>query len=104
MGVFGSTRWFMHTKKVTVEVCRILDMHQWTRTKLVQPNVHHAGAWTWADAANVPIAALAYVVDTTDMAAPSIQLSYTVMPTRTHVHYAIPLATIPIHRGGIRRG
>jgi len=61
MGGFGSTRWFMHTKKVTVEACRILDIHQWIRTKLVQPNVRQTGAWTWADAANVPIAALAYM-------------------------------------------
>jgi hypothetical protein len=94
----------MHTKKVTVEACRVLDIYQWTRAKLVQANVRQAGAWTWADAANVPIAALAYVVDTTDMAAPAIQLSYTVMPTRTHVHYAIPLAIIPVHRIGIRWG
>ena len=44
MGGFGSTRWFMHTKKVTVEACRILDIHQWIRTKLVQPNVRQTGA------------------------------------------------------------
>jgi hypothetical protein len=102
MGGFGSTRWFMYTKKVTVKACRILDIYQWTRTELVQPNVRQAGSWTWAGAANVPIAALAYVVDTTDMAIPSIQLSYTVLPTQTHVYYAIALATIPVHRGGTR--
>jgi hypothetical protein len=94
----------MHTKKVTVEACRILDIHQWTRTRLVQAHVRHAGAWTWADAANVPIAALGYVVDTTDMGAPWIQLSYTVLPSRTHVHYAVPLVTTSVHHGGLRWG
>ena len=104
VGGIGSTRWLMHCKKVTVEACRVLDIHQWTRTRLVQAQVHHAGAWTWADAANVPLAALGYVVDTTDMAAPWIQLSYTVLPSRTHVLYTVPLVTTPVHHGGLRWG
>ena len=102
MGRICSTRWGIHAKKVTVEACRVLDIHQWTRTRLVQANLRHAGAWTWADASNIPIAALGYVVDTTDMAAPTLTLSYTVLPSRTHVLYAIPLATTSVHRGGTR--
>jgi hypothetical protein len=94
----------MHTKKLTVEACRVLDIHQWTRTKLVQADVRQTGAWAWVDAANVPMAAMAYVVDTRDMAAPTLTLTYTVLPTRTHVHYVIPLAIIPVHRGSIRWG
>jgi hypothetical protein len=92
----------MHSKKVTVEACRVLDIHQWTRTRLVQANLRHAGAWTWADAANVPLSTIGYVVDTTDMDAPTLTLSYTVLPTQTYVLYAIPLATTPVHRGGTR--
>jgi hypothetical protein len=92
----------MHTKKLTVEACRVLDIYQWTRTRLVQADVRQTGAWAWVDAANGPIAAMAYVVDTRDMAAPTLTLTYTVLPTRAHVHYAIALATISVHRGGIR--
>jgi hypothetical protein len=102
MGGVGSTRWLLYTKKTTVEACRVLDIRSWTRTRLVQPNVRQAGAWVWVDAANAPIAAIGYVVDTTDMVTPWVEITYTTMPARVHVRYTIALATIAVHRGGIR--
>jgi hypothetical protein len=102
VGGLLSTRWARHRKKVTVEACRVLEIHQWTRTRLLQANVRHAGAWSWVDGTNVPIATLGYVVDTTDMATPTLTLSYTLLPARAYILYAIPLATTPVHRGGMR--
>ena len=102
MGGLLSTRWGMHRKKVTVEACRVLDVNQLTRLKLLQAHLRQAGAWTWVDASHVPVAALGYQLDTTNMVFPTLTLSYTVLPSQTHVQYMIPLATTRVHRGGTR--
>ena len=50
MGGYGSSRWGWHTKKTTVEECRILEAARWQREGIIGPDRMWAGGWQWTDA------------------------------------------------------
>ncbi len=48
MGGYGSSRWLYHTKKSTVEECRVLDIGSLVRDNLLQ-HEYSSGSITWRD-------------------------------------------------------
>jgi hypothetical protein len=95
--------WWRPAKKTPVEDCRDLDVNVWSREGVLQAGVARSGGLTWTNArTGEEVASIGYHVDTTDMGAPVVRLSYTINPTGERVGYAVRLQTTRVHRGGQR--
>jgi hypothetical protein len=102
MGGFGSGRWRGHSKKTTVEECHRLDILRLGQAGILRAAMAGTkGVWHEFSQSKV-IAALTYVLDTTDMDCPWLQLSYQLSRTHEAFEYAIALQTTRLHSGGRR--
>jgi len=49
MGGYGSTRWAWHTKKNTVEDCRMLSVFELKREGVLEMGIREFGSWIWSN-------------------------------------------------------
>lgn len=103
MGGPGSSRWYEHEKKITTAACRVLDIRVLTIERTLRENVYTSRRLQgdYIDPTK-DIARLAYTVNTKNMLAPWIQLSYTLLRTQEYVEYRVALSTILLCSGGLR--
>jgi hypothetical protein len=107
MGGYGSSRWGLHTKKLTVEDCRHIDTQRWVRDGIIAPHVYQVGGWQWSDGrTGEKTASIVYQVETQERGG-WVRLSYTATLWHDKEHprnldYRIPLVTTPCHFGGVR--
>ena len=88
MGGRGSGRWRRYEKKFTAADCYVLDVTGW----ILQPGQHIAGTLEWKySLTGEPAGAMGYQIDTTNMTAPRVQLSYTILLTHEDLNYSIAL-------------
>ena len=90
-------------EKMTVEECYSLDVIRWRREGILRAGIAgtHYKAWHDRHQGQV-IASLAYVLDTTDMHCPWVQLCYQLPRTQEVLEYGITLQTTRLHTGGLR--
>lgn len=102
MGGWGSGRWQSHTKKDTVEECRVLSIARWMQEGVLQPGSRRYGSWAWTNASTgEQVASIGYELNTTDMTAPAVRLFYTLTRAQERLDYAVPLRTTLPHFGGV---
>lgn len=105
MGGYGSTRWLWHTKKLTVEECRSLDVKRWVRENIIAPNQYTIGGWQWSDRhTGKKLSTISYQV-CTGPAEGWARLFYTFTAGQHQgkdLDYRIPLTTTRPQFGGLR--
>jgi hypothetical protein len=105
MGGYGSTRWGWHTKKDTVEDCRVLSIFDLKQKGILKPDVVKSGSWIWSNAYTGAVRArVGYKLNTRSPFS-FMHLTYTI--TRWHgrkddMDYLVQLQTTPCHFGGER--
>jgi hypothetical protein len=102
MGGYGSGRWGTNDAKTLVEDCRILDLTQFVREKIVRPGVWRNGQCTWSRDGE-QVASIGYTAETwTDSG--NLRLKYTVGrdDDRRSLDYKVPLVTTRLCSGGRR--
>ena len=105
MGGYGSSRWGWHTKKTTVEECRILEAARWQREGIIGPDRMWAGGWQWTDAHTGEKKASIGVEVLTGATWGQVRLHYRVTPPGGEgrdLDYTAPLVTTRPHYGGLR--
>jgi hypothetical protein len=103
MGGNGSSRWHFHTKKDTVEDCRVLDANRLMREGVLGEGIHLWGSWTWRNTyTNERTSTVDFEVNTTNMPLPWVRLSYTFTRTQEHLDYRIRLQITSPYFGGTR--
>jgi hypothetical protein len=92
-------------KKTVVEDCLGLDANFWKRKGILKGNVRHIGEWIWPYAPGGSLR-VRYDVNTLDMAAPSLHLSYLWMWPATKkqesLNYCVRLTTTQPRFGRLR--
>lgn len=105
MGGNGSTRWNWHTKKETVEDCRVLSIFDLKRDGLLQPGTWQRGTWSWRDAfTQERTASLGYEVST-HRGNSYLRVYYTITSwdgQKSDYDYKIVLQESACHFGGVR--
>jgi hypothetical protein len=97
----GNMRFRRSKKKTVVEDCLSLDANRWTRGGILIPGVHQSGGWTWEDLMlEKDILCLQYELDTLDLAAPWMRVSYIMRGVQ--LAYRIRLTTTRPQFGGLR--
>jgi len=105
LGGYGSSRWGWHTKKTTVEECRILEAARWQREGIIGPGRMWAGGWQWTDAHTGEKKASIGVEVLTGANWGRVRLHYRVTPPGGEgrdLDYIVPLVTTRPHYGGLR--
>jgi hypothetical protein len=100
MGGYGSTRWAWHTKKDTVEDCRILAVRDFD----LAPDSKGGGSLVWRNGAGEKVASIGYAWRTTG-AAGVLVLIYTIRPGRDDARdfrYPVQLQITRPNFGGLR--
>ena len=105
MGGYGSTRWNWHTKKQTVDDCRVLSIFDLKQKGVMRTGAAEHGGWAWYNAAtNEKRASVSYELNTRSPS-PFFRLYYTVTRwdgVKHDVDYHIPLEKRSCHWGGER--
>ena len=100
MGGYGSTRWGWHTKAVTVEECRSIDIRNLKNEGLFsRPGEMATGSITWSNYQGEKIASVSFAAGIgedsgklalkytlTNRYGPSVDISYTQSHCRQHGH------------------
>jgi hypothetical protein len=97
--------WWRPTKKTTVEQCLSLDISRFYWEGIVRPGNHHTGLWHWTRPGG-KVYSITFEVNTLDLAAASLRLSYTLRHPSTgeqgEADYYVWLTTTRQRGGGLR--
>ncbi len=107
MGGYGSTRWKFHTKKDTVEDCRVLSVFDMKREGLLEPGPLRSGRWVWRNAYTNEIwASIGYKLLLGGNGNLSfLRLQYTITRwdnSKQDMDYTVFLKNTACHFGGVR--
>jgi hypothetical protein len=103
MGGYGSGRWGSHTKKTTVEACRVLDSARWMRDGILADAVCRSGVCRWLDAATgEEQSSIGFCVDTTRKDNAHARIWDKLTRTGEQVEYRLALESTRPRRGGLR--
>jgi hypothetical protein len=105
MGGYGSGRWQAHSKATPVEDCLALDANRWMREGKLRAGILATGNWCWTYRSGMN-STVNFELDTLDLAAPSVRLSYSwvwpVSPEPQAADYRVRLTTTRPRFGGLR--
>lgn len=103
MGGLGSGRWGEYQKKLTVDQCRILNMSVFKNGGILRANMYrHAELQAFYVGLRQETTSIDFLINTRDMACPSIQLGYTLLRYQEYMRYHVALTTDLLYSGGLR--
>ena len=105
MGGYGSTRWMWHTRKTTVEECRILPVFDLSREGIFTWNSRRQGTLTWTNEQTCEkVASMGFAVNT-EVEPPWLRLHYSISTwqgEKIDCDYKVFLQTTRPNFGGLR--
>ena len=105
MGGYGSTRWNWHSKKETVEDCRVLSIFDLNREDVLESDARKLGGWTWSNAyTGKRTARIGYEMNTLEKVN-YFRVYYTITSwtgEKNDYDYRIPLQKTKCNFGGVR--